>query len=401
MRRTLDARGVAEPEGEPEPVQRARALAPEIEAAAERIERERRLPEALLASLHDAGLFRLLLPRALGGAEADPVTFVRVIEQVAQADASTAWCLCQASGCSMIAAYLEAPVARTIFGNDPRAVLAWGPGPDARAVAVDGGYRVTGTWSFASGCRHATWLGGYCPILEADGTPRQRADGAPEGRTMLFPAGSAALVDVWDVSGLRGTGSDVFTVSDLWVPREHSVARDDPAERRYPGQLYCFPLGSLYASGFAGVALALGRSSLDAFIELARDKTPRGDRRTLSESAVVQSQVGRAEAQLRSARLLLLESLAEIWAAVGRTGTLTLDQRMLIRLAATYAIEQAKDVVDTAHRAAGATAIFASSAFDRRFRDIHAVTQQLQGRQSHFETVGQFLLGLDPDITFL
>lgn len=301
----------------------------------------------------------------------------------------------------MVAAYLEPPVARRVFGDDPRAVLAWGPAPDARAVAVDGGFRVTGTWSFASGCRHATWLGGYCSIIGADGTPRRRADGAPEGRIMLFPVASATVVDVWEVSGLRGTGSDAFTVTDLPVPREHSVARDDPAERRHPGHLYCFPLGSLYAAGFAGVALALGRASLDAFIELAREKTPRGERRALRESAVVQAQVGRAEAQLRSARVFLLDSLAEIWAAVQRAGILTLDQRMLIRLAATYAIEQAQEVVDAVHRAAGATAIFTGSPFDRRFRDLHAVTQQVQGRRAHFETVGQFLLGLDPDLTFV
>ena len=382
-------------------VERARALAPEIGAAGDRIERERRLPEPVLAALMEGGLFRLLLPRALGGAEVDPVTFVHVIEEIARADASTAWCLCQASGCSMTAAYLTSDVAWEIFGSDPRAVLAWGPGPDARAVAVDGGYRVTGTWSFASGCRHATWLGGYCPISEPDGTPRQRADGTREGRTMLFPAASATILDVWHVSGLKGTGSDTFTVSDLFVPHGRAAARDDPAERRQPGPLYCFPLGSLYASGFAGVALGIARSTLDAFVDLARVKTPRGFTRTLRESAVVQSQVAQAEAQLRSARLFLVSSLDDIWRAVGRSSVLALDQRVLIRLAATYAINQAKEVVDTVYHAAGASAIFTSGAFERRFRDIHTVTQQIQGRQAHFETVGRFLLGLEPDTTFL
>jgi len=384
-----------------EHVARARTLAPTIEAAAEQIERERRLPDSLVAALHGQGLFRLLLPRSLDGAEVDPVTFVRAIEAIARADASTAWCLCQASGCSMSAAYLRPDVAREIFGRDPRAVLAWGPGPDARAVAVEGGYRLSGTWSFASGCRHATWLGGHAPIYGPDGTLRRRPDGAVDSRTMLFPAASTTLVDVWDVSGLRGTGSDAFTVTDLFVPHERSIARDDPAERQYPGPLYCFPMGSLYASGFAGVALGIARVTLDALVELATEKTPRGFKRLLRDNAVIQSQVGRAEAQLRSARMLLLGSLDEIWAAVGRSGVLTLEQRMLIRLAATYAIHEAKEVVDTAHHAAGATSIFASSAFDRRFRDMHAVTQQLQGRQGHFETVGQFLLGLDAATTFL
>src|SRR5262249_20866338 len=247
-------------------VERARRLAPQIEASADQIEQERRLAAPVLDALFEAGMFRLLLPRSLDGGEVDPATFARVIEEIAKADASTAWCMCQASGCSMSAAYLPPDVAAEVFGKDRRAVLAWGPGPDSRAVAVDGGYRVTGTWSFASGCRHATWLGGHCPIYTGDGQPRRRADGRREERTMLFPAMSAELVDVWHVSGLRGTGSDAFTVTDLYVPHGYSVSRDDPAERRQPGPLYCFPAGSLYASGFAGVAMGLARAMLDAFV---------------------------------------------------------------------------------------------------------------------------------------
>jgi indole-3-acetate monooxygenase len=355
----------------------------------------------VLRALFDAALFRLLLPRSLDGGEVDPVTFVQVIEEIAKHDASAAWCLCQAAGCSMTAAYLSPEAARHIFGA-PRSVLAWGPSHDARAVAVDGGYRISGTWSFASGCRHATWLGGYCAIQEPGGGPRRRSDGSADGRTMLFPAEEATIVDVWQVTGLRGTGSDTFTVSDLYVPAEQTVSRDDPAERRHPGPLYCFPSGSLYAAGFSGVAMGIARSSLDAFIELARDKEPRSSRRQVRESAVVQLQVAQAEGQLRSARVFLLDTLRRIWAEVSRTGSaLTIEQRVQIRLASTYGIHQAKQVVDTVHHAAGSTAIFTSSAFERRFRDIHTVTQQLQGRQAHLETVGRFLLGLEPDTTFL
>jgi alkylation response protein AidB-like acyl-CoA dehydrogenase len=301
----------------------------------------------------------------------------------------------------MVAAYLRPDVASEIFGSDPRAILAWGPGSEARAVAVEGGYRVTGTWNFASGGHHATWLGGYCPIGAPDGTLRQADDGTPVGRTMLFPATSATMIDVWHVIGLRGTGSDSFSVSDLFVPEEHSVARDDPSERRHSGPLYCFTTGSLFAAGFAGVALGIARSTFDAFVDLATSKTPRGFKRPLRDNAVVQSQVAQAEARLSSARLFLLASLEEIWREVGRLGSLTLDQRVRIRLTATYAIHQAKEVVETVYHAAGATAIFSSGAFERRFRDTHAVTQQLQGRQAHFETVGQFLLGLEPDTSFL
>lgn len=382
-------------------VDRARMLAPQIEAAAEQIELDRQLPEWLVTALVDAGLTRMLLPRALGGAELDPLTFMEVIEEISRVDASTAWVLCQTAGCSMVAAYLSPQVAWEIFGRDHRSLLAWGPGPDAHAVAVDGGYRVTGTWNFASGGRHATWFGGYCPIVEPDGTPRQRANGTPETRTMLFPASHVQMIDVWHVIGLRGTGSDSYSVTDLFVPQEYSVARDDPSERRQPGPLYCFPTGSLFAAGFAGVALGIARTTFDAFVRLASEKTPRGSSGALRDNAVVQSQVGQAEAALRSSRLLLVSTLGEIWNAVPRSGHLTVEQRISIRLASTYAIHRARDVVEVAYHAAGATAIFESSPFERRLRDLHAVTQQLQGRQTHFQTVGQYLLGLDPDMSWL
>jgi indole-3-acetate monooxygenase len=379
---------------------RARALAPDIAFFADRIEQERRIPVPLLAGLLDAGLYRLLLPRAFAGGEVEPVAFVEIIETVAKADASVAWCLCQAAGCSMVAAFLEPAVAAAIFGDDPGAILAWGPGP-GRAVAVEGGYRVTGNWSFASGGRHATWFGGQCSIYDTDGTQRRAADGTPAGRTMLFPAACATMTDVWQVLGLRGTASDAYAVSDLFVPADHSVARDDQAERRETGPLYAVPTSSFYAAGFAGVALGIARVALDAFIALAADKTPRGFRSALRNNAVVQSQVAQNEARLASARLFLLSSLDEIWRDVVRTNAVTLAQRMRIRLAATYAIGQAVAVVDAAYHAAGATAIFASNAFERRFRDIHTVAQQVQGRASHFETVGQFMLGLEPDLMFL
>lgn len=382
------------------PLGRAQRLAPRIAACADEIERGRRLPEPLVAALHEAGMFRLLLPRALGGAELDPATFVSVTEAIGRVDASTAWVVCQTAGCSMVAAYLSPDVAREIFAGEPAGVLAWGPPTTSRAVAVDDGYLLTGTFNFASGGRHATWLGGLAPIVEPDGTPRRR-HGGPERRTLLFPAASAAMYDVWNVIGLRGTGSDSFAVSGLFVPHAHTVARDDPGERRYQAPLYCFPQGSLYASGFAGVALGLARTMLDDLVALARDKTPRGYSGALRESPVTQSQVAQSEARLSAARVYLLSSLEEIWLAVGRDGALGLDQRVAIRLAASHALREAREVVDFAYHAAGGTAVFSTNAFERRFRDAHTISQQLQGRDDHFETVGKFLLGLEPSTTFL
>jgi indole-3-acetate monooxygenase len=379
---------------------RAEALAPRIALAEDAIERERRLPAPLLAAMLEAGLFRLLLPRSVGGAEIDPPTFVRVIEAIAKADASTAWCLCQTTVSSLVAGWLPMDSARVMFGRDPNAILAWGAAANAPAIAAPGGYRVTGCWSFASGGRHATWLGAHCPVYEVDGKPRLGTTGGPIVRTLLFPAAAATMTDVWQVVGLRGTASDDYAVTDLFVPEAFTVIRDDPAGRREMGPLYGMNTNALFACGFACVALGLARSLLDAFVALALEKTPRGVKTKLRESAVVQSEIATAEARLRGARMYLMGTLGEIWDSVRRADQLSVDQRMAIRLAATHAIRESIQVGDTAYDAAGATAIFDRNPFERRFRDLHTVAQQFQSRRSHFETVGQYLLGFEPDLRF-
>jgi alkylation response protein AidB-like acyl-CoA dehydrogenase len=381
----------------------ARRLAPQIAAASDQIEAERRLAPEVVAALVDAGLFRMLVPRSLGGAETELLTFARVIETIAQADASTAWCLCQASGTSMVSAYLPPASARAIFGRT-ETILAWGPGPGGTAQVVDGGFRLTGQWSFASGCRHATWLAGRGPVLGEDGRPRIDPDGAPETRMFLFPAAQAEIVDAWQVNALRGTASDTYRVADVLVPEDHTLVMPlrNPHEA---GALYRFVGGGtfnlVFASGFSSVALGVARATLDAFCDLARTKSPRGLRGVLREQALVQAQIGQAEAAVRSARALLHETVSSVWEAVSCTSALTIEQRVLMRLATVHAIQSSVQAVDTVYHAAGSTAIFASSPFDRRFRDVHAVAQHLQGRLEHYETAGQYFLGLDPDPEWL
>ena len=381
--------------------ERVQALLSDISVYGEETERERRIAAPLVAKMLEAGLFRMLLPRPFNGLETDPLTFIGAIEEIAKADASTAWSLCQTAVCAMIAAYLPADAAMEIFGRDPKAVLAWGAGPAGRAVASEGGYRVTGNFAFASGGRHATWMGAHTPVYELDGTQRRTQAGAPVIRTVLFPASSAPMTDIWHVMGLRGTGSDAYAVSDLFVPEAYAVGRDDPAYRRYPGALYVLPTNSLYSCGFASLALGVARALLDAFTALAMEKTPRGYKHALRLSAVTQTEVAEAEARLRAARMYLRGTLGEIWESVQRTSALTLEERMAIRLSASQTLKEAVAVGDFAYYAAGATAIFESHPFERRFRDLHAVSQQLQARRSHFETVGKFLLDVEVDPAWL
>ena len=382
----------------PDYLDRAGALAPLMAQSVDAIESNRRLPETLVAAMHAAGMFRMLLPRAYGGGEIDPLTFLRVIEKVARIDGSTAWVLCQTSVTAMVAAHLAPEVAREIW-DDPKALLAWGPSPDARAVATEGGFRVSGNWAFASGCRHATWLGADSTLCDPDGTPRRSAKGEPVIRRMLFPIGEAAMKDIWHVIGLRGTASDGYSVKDLFVPHAHTAPRnDDLAERRCFGPLYDLTAYSMFACGFAALALGLARSLFDSFLALAQEKTPRGFKHKLANDGAVQAEVAFAEAQLRSARLHMFQAMSDAWETAQRKEAISLDQRMAIRLAGTFAIRQAKEVADFAFDTAGTTAVFQSNPFERRFRDIHTVAQQLQGRKSHYQTVGQYLLGLESEM---
>jgi indole-3-acetate monooxygenase len=387
--------------GDPTVISRAEALRPAVDAASKQIESTRRLPPALLDQLHEAGLFRLLLPRSSNGIETDPVTFFHVIETIARADASTAWCLSQAGGCAMSAAYLDLPVAHAIFGNDPRAVLAWGPGPRVKAIACDGGYRVTGVWAFASGGRHATWLGAHCPIYLADGSPKLDAEGRQQERTMLVRSEDVRWTDIWNTVGLRGTASDQFELDDFFVRADHSITREFDQECRESGALYRMGSGTCYQVGFAGVACGIARGALDWFVDIARNKVPRGQQSPLRDNAVVQSNLAQAEVTLRAARGFVLQTMADTWKYLCAGATITVEQRVTVRMAATHAIHKAREAVDFAYNAAGATAIFEHHPLERRFRDIHTVTQQLQGRLSHFETVGAWMMGADTDLTFV
>jgi alkylation response protein AidB-like acyl-CoA dehydrogenase len=218
---------------------------------------------------------------------------------------------------------------------------------------------------------------------------------------MLFPIEQAVMTDIWSVMGLRGTGSDTYEVTELFVREAYAAARDDAAERRERGPLYCFSSGTLYASGFASVSLGIARALLDAYVALASAKTAHRAKRTLRESAVVQTQVGLADARLSAARSHLHATLRQVRASAAGSGEVTLAERVRIRQAASYASREGREVGTLLYHGVGAEAIFTSGPWERRLRDLHSVSQQVQGRDDHFEAVGRFLLGLPPDSPFI
>jgi len=371
-------------------IERARALAPLIAREADEIERTRRLTQPVVSALIENGLYRVLLPQSVGGAEAPPEIFMQMLEEVAKAAASTAWCLGQCTVCAMTAAYLDPDAAREIFAA-PTGILAWGSIAHEVQV-VPGGYRATARWDFASGCRQASWLGAHVQIVEAEGARRRRPDGGPEVRTILFPVESATLHDVWDVIGLNGTGTDSYSVDNLFIPERFSVLRDDPAALREKGPLYRITTYTMFGLGFAAVSLGVARATLDAAIDLARGKASFG-LKAMRENNAVQGAIGRLEGNLRAARAYPYATANEAWRDLAQTGKLGEQHRIALRLASTWTIHQAASVVDTAYHMAGATAVFRANKFERRFRDMHAIAQQVQARNTHYEDVGKAILG--------
>jgi len=387
---------VAPPVGDP--VAKASALGEAIRTAADEIELTRRIPETLLAKLHASGLLRLLLPRVYGGSEVDPATYLAATIEIARHDASIGWNLFVANSSALIAPHIPQETAAEIFA-DPRALIAWGPPNASRARAVAGGYRVSGRWGFASGCRQATWIGVHAHVEEADGSLRLNAAGRPTIRTLLSPISGATLIDTWNPIGLKGTASDGYAVDDLFVPEARSGTRETPEGHNIPGKLFAFTMQGLYAVGVSGVALGIAREMLAELVRLAAIKTPRGQSR-LADQGLVQAEVARAEARLGSAEAYLRAVLTDIYIRADERGVIGIADRAAVRLACANAIHGAIEVADTVYKTAGVSAIFPGSPFERRFRDMHTLSQQIQSRTSHFESVGRILLG-DEDAAFL
>ena len=370
-------------------VARALALHPLLKQEGDEVNRRRELTQPIVRALKDGNFFRMLQPRSVGGMELKPSDFARVTEAVASGDGSTGWVVCQSNGCSMSAAYLDPKVAREIFGPVD-GILAWGPpGAPYEAEPVPGGYCISGTWRFASGSQNATWLGAHMKVA-----------GRKETRTLLFPKSSARMVDIWHTVGLRGTASNEYVVRDLFVPAEYTMLRDQPIDRREQGPLYRFSSSQLYSAGFGGVGLGIARGLIDAFLELPATKVSRGAAKPMRENNVVQSQLAQSEARWHSARAFLHNTLDEIYEYVIQHGEMTQQHAAMMRLASTWAIQQSREVVHTLYHCAGSVAIFEDHPFERRLCDINSVSQQAQGRQLHFESVGQIMLGLPPENQF-
>ncbi|MDE0721019.1 MAG: acyl-CoA dehydrogenase family protein [Dehalococcoidia bacterium] len=375
----------------------AHELAEKVAANADQIDIDRQIPTELTDELADKGFFRLLLPKSLGGAQLAHSDFLKILEIFAAEDGSTAWCINQNNVFSTNSLRMPLGIAEEIYA-EARAVVTNGP-PDssARAVPCDGGYKLSGRWNFSSGITHASWIAALAPVLPADQEP-SAVFVRESGRVMLIPKNDVKFVDFWPVHGLRGTASFSFEVEDLFIPEERTYSPTN--QPRKDGPVYGIPITLLFASGFSTVALGIAQASLGTAMDLAEIKIPGRASRLLQDEPTTQRIIGEAQAIWHSAKAFLREAHASLWESASANKPLTVEQRIKLRLAATFGIRKSKEIVEIAYELCGSNAILDTNPIQRQFQDIHVVSQHIQGRATHFETAGQFFMGLDPQGNF-
>src|SRR5215468_3537315 len=400
MRQTPeDARLPADVDGQPV-VQAARALRSVIRGHHDELEREQRLPKALVEELHAAGFYSLVIPRELGGQQVDPLTYLRVVELLAEAAGSVGWNIANNSIGQLVTLGLPDEGVQEIYAHAADTVIAGtavqGGG---KATPVDGGYRVTGRWPFGSGCRESSWMLGSFQILDGD-QPRRSPDGTSTYWRGIFARSEAQLVEgSWDVAGLRGTGSFDWTVEDVFLPERRTMVHAgvplDNQWSRWSGVTYALPSQAWVGPHHSSVITGIARAGINALIELAIEKTPRGRVGLLCENPQVQDAIGRADAMLNAGRVYRSATIAEMWKTIAAGGETTREQRARCRLAAVHAADCARGAMDLMYRHGGSTSFERESRLAECWRDLHVVGQTVTIAPEWYPIGGRIYLGMD------
>lgn len=374
------------------------ALLPEISSRASEIEQARQLPADMALKLAKAGAYNLSKPAAIGGLELAPLDFLKIIETLAEADASAGWCAMIAVTSTLGAAYMDQVAAREIFG--PEHVITGGVfAPMGKAEDKGDHYLLSGQWQWGSGSPNCDWLGGGAMIFK-DGELQKSDNGAPFHRMLFFPAAAVEFVDSWHVSGMKGTGSGDFKVQELIVPKERSVSfvADAPRDK---GPLYKFPLFGLLALGVSSVALGNARAALEEIKTVAVNKKTPGGGRTMAQRPTVQVDLAKAEAGLSSAFAFLEAAVSRAWIEANGEDPISPKARGNLRLACAHATEIAADTCKTAYTLGGGAAVYSGNSLQRRFRDAHVATQHIATAPAVFELAGRIMLDQPSDMSML
>ena len=382
-------------------VRAAAAMQPVIREYREEIEREQRIAKPLVAQLRAAGFYRMVIPRSLGGLQVDPLTFLRVVELLAEGAGSVGWNVCNNSIGQLVTLGLPDEGVQEVHGQgEPSIMAGTAVQGGGQAVPVEGGYRISGRWSFGSGCQESDWMLGSFQILD-DGQPRRGPDGKALYWRAVFPRSQAEVVPgSWDVSGLRGTGSFDWTVKDVFLPERRTMVHAgiplDNQWSRWPGLTYALPSQAWVGPHHSAVITGIARAGINALIALAVEKMPRGRTFMLCDNPQVQDAVGRADAVLNAGRVYRSATITELWNTIAAGGETTLQQRARCRLASTNAADSARTAMDLVYRHGGSTSFKRESRLAECWRDLHVVGQTVTVGPEWYPIAGRALLGMDP-----
>lgn len=384
-----------------DPLVDAARIGPTLRRNSSQADRDGRLPSESVTALREAGMFRLYVPRALGGLEIDPVTYARVQEELSRHDPAAGWVLQAAGSSAWWCSRLPRETAREIYADGPDKLLAVSFPVPMDATPVEGGFRLSGRRSFASNVSDADWI--WVTALAIDGEQPELSDGQPVVRAAFFPSHDARILQTWDTLGMRGTDSNDVEVTDLHVPlrRTFRIGLDHVPGPDYDAPLYRAAAMVLVASYVPPVALGIAQEALGELVALAQGKTPFASTTTLRERPVAQSKLGRAEGVLRSARAYLHDRIGYGWDRACSGAELSLEEKAEVLLAAVQAIDASYQAVELAFSAAGTSAIHRQNRLEQLVRDIHVLRQQGFVSDSRFETYGQVRLGMPPDLGFV
>jgi alkylation response protein AidB-like acyl-CoA dehydrogenase len=377
----------------------ARALEPIIRRHADEAELSHRLSRPVVEAMARAGLFRMWVPRTLGGLEAWPVTAYRVIEEVARLDGSTGWCVFIGVSSTITGAFLTDLAAEEMFAGDPLGVVGGSlAGAGGKAVVQPGGYLVSGHWPYVSGCQHCGWLLALCQVIDGD-QPRLAGPGVPEMRMIHVRAEKARILDdTWNVSGLVGTGSHDIVIDQVFVPEAYTWKFPPGLSRgkHYAGPLYRFPLVALLRLPVCAVALGIAQGAVDACLAIAPSKRAPIGTGTLRDQALFQAKIAEATALVGSARAWLHTALQRTWQTTLAGETASVSERAELLLAAVNATHRAAEAVQLIYTLAGGSANYRRSPLQRSLRDVQATTQHVGMAPQQYEEAGRMLLGLEP-----
>ena len=350
-------------------------------------EQARRLPADVSDAMAKAGIYRMFVPRSLGGSETSPLVSSQVFETLAQGDAACGWVAFIAATSGSSLARIETSAAKQMFAS-PQTMLAGVFAPNGKAVKSGEDYILNGQWQWGSGTQNADWVLAGSMVID----PEQPADAKPRAHMCLVPKDAIEFLDTWHSTGLRGTGSTDFKLTDHRVPSAHIVGLE---VRKMPDTpLFQFPNFTLLALGIGAVSMGIARAALDEFVDLAQQKKRISSSSTIAERSHTQMQIATAEAKLRSARAFYYDSVEQAWERALAGDTVDVDQRRNLRLATTHAVMASAEVVDCAYNLAGGVSVYQSSNLQRHFRDIHVATQHIMVAPRTLETTGRLFLGL-------